>query len=515
VSWSWIGWLRAQIAASFADGFRLLFGLFYWNARKSIYLARGRRGRNPCQNEADGDRPGTIRCDACISWTKQGRFRHVCPLLISNQGEWACSAPRGEVRAFWGRAALISGAAALAAYLLAASAVFAVLRATHAGDVAWQDVAWPGRWEEIPKARARSFALRAAEAFIQNRNAEALLSLGSARRLDAREYRTRLLDAQLAMYQFNVKAADAEFASMLEEYPAEAFSTAIGYHDVLIALFRAEPLAEHSLRMAARDREHVALWVRSLLHALRMAPFATAFAASHEREIAALPAHARLLVEAEVAAQRGDAAGARAGLALPFDGPRNVIYMQEQVARLARLGDRDAASLLLYRYAGNLGEFETLLSRLDLDFLAHDDAAARLDFHRLLQLIDSPVKVERTIALLVTHPGQQYYRDLHDALRGKPAFAQRVSGAAMWVAGLVCEVYDEAQAWKTTGYQQPGDGYPAISGINFDSRQLDVANSVPHLINTLTLPRDVIFALQRRMPPPTVAPVSARAAARP
>ncbi len=501
VSWSWIGWCRAQSAAWIGDAFRFFFGLIYWNVRKSLFRALRGRGRNPCQNDADGDRTGTIRCDACISWNKPARFQRVCPLLVAHNGEWACAAPRGELRSFWGRAFAWYGFSVVAACLLTSGLAFAVLRATQAAELRWVDVAWPGNWDEIPKARARAFTRRAAEAFVHNRPAEGLLSLGSARRLDPREYRTRLLDAQLAMFQFNVSTADAEFARMLEEYPEQVTGTAIAYHDTLLMLFRAEPLAEHCLRMVSRDRERTALWIRSLLHALRLAPIAETFVSRHSAEVAALPAHARLLLEAEVTAQRGDASGARAILSRPFDGPRNLIYMQEQIVRLARLADPDAAVLLLNKYAGAMGEFEALLARVDLDILAGDVSSPRLDFHRLLQLMNSPVQAERAIALLVAHPQPDLFRALHDALRQQPALAQRVSGAAIWIAGLICGVVEEAQAWKIAGFQQPGDGYPSILGVNFDVRQLDVPDGVPSLTNTLTLPRDVIFALQLRMSP--------------
>jgi hypothetical protein len=63
-----------------------------------------------------------------------------------------------------------------------------------------------------------------------------------------------------------------------------------------------------------------------------------------------------------------------------------------------------------------------------------------------------------------------------------------------------------ADAFVTFGVafqtMQPGDRSPSIAGVNFDSRPIDLPNSVPGLTDTLTLPRDVIFALQLRMKPP-------------
>lgn len=502
---SWIGWCRARSLAWSADAVRLFFGLIYWNVKKSIFRLRGSGGRNPCQNLADGDAPGEIRCDACLSWNQPARFRRVCPLLSQRNGYWVCSAGRDAVRPFWGRVFVWGGITATGCYVAATLLALGVLRSAQAAEIEWFDLVWPGNWNRVAQARARSFAFRSAESFVRNRPREALVALGSARRLDPADYRTRLLAAQLAMFQFNVVFADQEFDRMLKDYPDQAERTALACHDAMLMLFRAEPLARHCLKMIARDPGHTALWVRSLLHALRLGPFAEKFAFREAARIAVLPAHARLLIEAEVFAQQGDIGAAIALLSRPFDGPLNPLYMEEQVGCLARLGSNEAASMLLYHYASALGEFEALLTRLDLDFLAQDDASARLDFHRILELMSSPVKAERIMVLLVEHPGADYFRQLHEALRRRPDLAQEVSGAAMWVAGLVCESLDLAQEWKISGRQQFGDSYPLINEVNFDSRRIDLPSSVPALINAVSLPRQVVLALQLRMQPPAAA----------
>lgn len=500
VAGDWIRWRVAQAGGLAGDLARLYFGLIYWNVRKTLFVFRG-RGRNPCQNDGDGHAPGTIRCDACVQWSKAGRFHRVCPLLIRRDNEWRCAAGRDAVRPFWGRAFAWYGAAAAGLHLSLTLLVLVLLRSTNAPGIAWVDVAWPGRWEQIPKQRARAFVQQSMEAFVRGRPEEALVALSSARGLDTRDYDTRLLQAQFAMYQFNVLHADEEFAILLRDYPAQRDRTAVAYHDTLLAMFRAEPLARHCLAMTALDPARTALWVRSLLQALQLAPIAGKFVAEQESAVAALPAHARLLVTAEVAWQSNDRARALAILARPHDGPLNPFYMEEQVARLARLGEHDAASILLYRYGPALGEFEALLARLDLDYVSGDAESVRIDSRTLLALATRPVQIERIIALLVTHADPALYRLLHADLGRRPELAANVSGAAMWVAGLACGVFDEAQTWKVAGRQQFGDGYPAIFSVDFSTRQIDVPGGVPSLVNTLTLPRDVIFALQRRMLP--------------
>jgi hypothetical protein len=52
-------------------------------------------------------------------------------------------------------------------------------------------------------------------------------------------------------------------------------------------------------------------------------------------------------------------------------------------------------------------------------------------------------------------------------------------------------------------------GYPAIKSVDFQSRQLGDSNSVCHLVNVLSLPREVILALQARVEPPAAKPSAA------
>lgn len=487
-------WVRAWLT----DGLRLAGGLPYWNLRKSFFLLRGRRGNNPCQNPSDPDVAGSIRCEACLHWEQPARFRRVCPLLSKRDGEWRCAAGRDDVRPFWDRALLgwIAGPALL--YLAGTLLVFGILRITAAPTLAWHHVIWPGGWAEIPRAQARHFFQQASVAFAANQPQEAYLALVTAHNLDPNDYETALLLAQLTMYQRSYVFADESFRDLLARFSAQRMRTAITYHDSLLALFRYDALAEFSLMMALADQRDPSLWVQSLLQALQRSGRAEVFVRERGKQMAGLPPPARRLLDAELAVERGDLDDARALLARPQDGALHLFYMQEQVGRLARLGATDEAQVLLNYYGAAMGDFPSLLAQLDLDFLIPGDWQAPLDFRRLLRLPLQPGQVERMIALLVTHPRPVYYRQLDTYLRERPALAAKVSGAAMWVAGLACGATAEAEHWQTAGHQQPGASYPRITAVNFDSRRLDDADSVPRLINTLALPREVIAALQAR-----------------
>lgn len=87
-----------------------VWALFYWNARKTIFRLRGRRGVAPCQHPSDSGTAMKTACDACTAWHRRVRFRLVCPLLKQDDaGLWVCSVDRAGVRPFWGRAFAYTG----------------------------------------------------------------------------------------------------------------------------------------------------------------------------------------------------------------------------------------------------------------------------------------------------------------------------------------------------------------------------------------------------------------------
>jgi hypothetical protein len=497
------GWWVAQARGLVADGGRFFYGLVYWNLRKSLFRLSRQHIRNPCQNLSDGQVAGSIRCDACVHWSRPGRFHRVCPLLVRRDNEWLCGAPANEIRSFWGRALGWQLGAALAGYLILSLTIFGALKATRTFEVSWWQVAWPGHWDQIPKSRAQAFFDRAIRAFARGRSPEAIVALGTARGLDAQGYDTRLLQAQLAMFQANHAYADEEFGKLLQEFPDRLGRTALVYHDTALALFRADALAEHCLAMTRLEPARTALWLRSLLHAFRLGANVNQLFTRHPEGLERLPPHARLLVDAERAIQAGDKRRAQEILARPFDGPLNPVYLEEQLIRLARLGAVDAARTLQRRIGPLTGDFEYVRTEVHLDFFTPDPWDERLDFRRLLALPLRGPEVERVIALLVAHPDAGSFRLLDALLRQRPELAAQVSGAAMWVAALATGATELGGFWKTAGRQQFGDSYPSISTLNFETREIERIDGVPSLVNALTLPRDVIFALQGRMTPKT------------
>lgn len=493
------------------DSVRLVGAMFYWNARKTAYIARGRKGHCPCQNQSDFGRGKMVACDAVLGWNEPARFRKVCPLLFGTDEGWLCSVPAEQVRPFWGRVVVALLVIGVGGYLAATLSVFAALRTFGHVPVSYADIAVPSRWSGIRRAQAQAMLDRATEAFLAGRLAEAHFALRSAQERDPRNYPVSLMLAQIAMFQGSLLVADAQFARLLVEHPAQAERTAVVYHDTLLSLYRLAPLIEFSLARARVDQAHAAVWVRSALFGLRSVDAAEVaqHAANWEPLIAALAPHAQMLLRAELAARSGGVAAARALLAAPYRGPLNPVYMRHQVLRAAELGDQGDAQTLLDFYGPVLGEFDQQLTQFELARIAGDAVGAAAAFQRLLRLPLNPARVEHVAAMLIAFPDAARFSAVSARIRREPALEAAVGGAALWAAGLVCGMPSEARYWQTHGVQPALPAYPAIRQFDFSSRDVMSDGSPLHVLNVVSLPREVIFALLSRLTPPTPSHASA------
>lgn len=481
-----------------ADMFRFAGALPYWNVRKAIFVARGRRGPCPCHNPSDDSIAGRVRCEAVLGWNHPARFRPICPLLRRNEHGWVCGGELNEVRPFWGRAAFWSAGAVLATYLTGATALFGIMRFWAGTPVNWTQVVWPGRWSEIKVAQAQGFFAQAIAAFRAGRLSEAHLALLSAYARDPGNYDANLLLGQIAMYQGSWEQADGIFLRILQTHPQHQRRTALTLHDALLALGRGGPLAQLCLRMAVDDREHAALWVRSLLVGLRLPGPARDWPALGDDALRPLAPHARRLIRAQVLALSQDLPGARAELQQPHPGPYNPVYLELQVEMLARFGDPAAAQTLLDFYGPMLGSFEQGAQQFALDRFRRDETAAQASFRALLRSRLTPGLVERLAARLIVQPDAACFRLLHQHLLGNATMAAQVDGPSLWLAGLVCGAPEEAAHWRTHGLQKYQEYYPSITRVDFGSRDRTNPAAPAHLVNALSFPWDVSLALLAR-----------------
>jgi hypothetical protein len=492
-----------RLAGWLADSLRFPGAMVYWNWRKTRFVRRGRRDRCPCQDQSDDSVPGRVRCEAILHWHDPARFRQICPLLVQTPEGWRCSVHASAVRPFWGRVARWWALAALVVYLGGVTVAWLGVRAVGRAPVGWAQMAMPWRWPEIRSVQGAHLFRQAMEAFAHGRLAEARLALVTVRELDPRNYDAALMLAQISMFERSYLFSDELFMRLWREHPANRARTAVTYHDTLLSLDRMRKLAEFSVAMAQADSARAVVWTRSALLGVRsMRAEETAdFSRKQAGAIASLAPHARMLLGAELLLRADDEITALATLHRRFTGPFNAFYASYQIERLAALGAAGDAQLLFDAQAALLGDFDRLATQAALALITGDGTLARASFRSLLRQPLNAGRVERLAGLLITHPEPGLYRDLAARLREDPALAATVEGATLWVTGLACGVPEEAAAWQSQGAQATQARYPAITALNFSNRDLLAPDSVLHVVNTVTFPREVILALLGRVAP--------------
>ncbi len=248
------------------DLFRIAWGLFYWNARKSIFRARKNQGRCPCQTLSDSGLAGETGCEPALLYEKPIRFRRVCPLLQPNaQGELKCSVHTSEVRPFWFRFFGTYGGAVLATYLLAVATVFGVMR-NIGYPISFVTLVWPPAWHEIDQARSKYFLIQAEEAYGAGDGATALMSLSLAYEYDPANYETGRLLAQL-WSAARPERANQVYEKLMLDHPEHRVATARAWFKGLLSrgdYLRLEKLAADAIVF---DPDSTSAWIYAFLFA--------------------------------------------------------------------------------------------------------------------------------------------------------------------------------------------------------------------------------------------------------
>jgi tetratricopeptide (TPR) repeat protein len=254
------GWL--------SDLVRLLRALFYWNARKTAYVWRGRRGRCPCQNLSDSGRAMVTECEAVVLWHRPERFRRVCPLLACNaDGQWVCSVPAAQVRPFWGRALGLVGRAILMLLLAAGLATMGLMRGVGYA-VTWRQVFWPGAWSEINGVRARFFVRQAETNYTKGLTRQAMANLETALQLEPDNYPAGMRLAQLDQVG-NLPTADQIYKRLLHRHPEHRAEICRTWFRSLLSRGRLAEAAALSSHELTGDTGEAAAWVNALIFAVR------------------------------------------------------------------------------------------------------------------------------------------------------------------------------------------------------------------------------------------------------
>lgn len=247
---------------------RLPWALFYWNARKAWYRARGGQGQCPCHNPSDSGEPMHTGCEAVMTWHRPARFRHVCPLLRQNDsGQWMCSVRAEEVRPFWLRVFACVAGTATALLLAVVLTVFGLMRVIGY-EVSVRQIAWPPAWSELRLVRSQLFIKQAREYYTQGQVREALAALAVAYELDRQNYPVAMMLAQF--YQAgNPEMADDFYARLLREHPDHRVETARVWFRSLLARGRLEDVARLAQRQLKNEPQQISAWVHALTFAAR------------------------------------------------------------------------------------------------------------------------------------------------------------------------------------------------------------------------------------------------------
>lgn len=257
------GWL--------SDMFRTVWAMFYWNARKSIYVLGRRRGRCPCHNPSDSGQAMQTGCEVIAQWDRPERFKRVCPLLTkSGQGAWVCSVSAEEVRPFWGRLVKYLGSILVGSILFGAVLVYGGMRLIGY-EVSFRQIIWPPAWSELAEVRAELFIAQARQHYADGEVREAIQSLTIAYNLNPEHYQVAMMLARF--FQAGSPAqADNLYRAMLREHPERRSETARVWFESLLSRGRMDEIAQLAQRQLSIEAAQVSAWTHAVLFSTRYLP---------------------------------------------------------------------------------------------------------------------------------------------------------------------------------------------------------------------------------------------------
>mgnify|MGYP001553199747 CR=1 FL=1 len=493
-----LGWL--------ADFFRLVWGLLYWNTRKSWFQLRRGRARCPCQSPSDSGRALETNCEACIQWDQPARFRRVCPLLVQTSYGLRCSANTADVRPFWGRAFGYYGGALLSIYLTAAIGVFVFLRAVGY-PVSILHITWPGLWYRVPQTQGWFFFERSNRAFAEGKTKEGLMYLANSYEFDPSNYAVGLTLAK--NYQTgNPHSSDQIFLKLAQDHPAERNSTLWEWSRALLARGDFDRIAILARDQTLADPAHAYAWIRALLFATKQTgDDASLRALLANDSAAARPWHQ--LLETELLIRTGQTAAARTALvqSWPEDAPLFTYYYR--ASALTALGQTFDALDILGRSSGRLDYEATITLTLDAYAAAGTTRLLRREIDGLLvQRLNLPV-IKILCAHLIRWPNPEIFALLHEAVV-RDQIAMNTETAGIWFS-LMCTagvVGDQTQLHAIASLLKQASNTPffALNAVEAFFRGETAIRRITTLLPVLPVPLEIDYALIERYPGPLRVP---------
>jgi len=248
------------------DLFRIAWGLFFWNVRKTIFSARRSKSICPCQTRSDSGLAGETGCEPALLFEKPARFRQVCPLPKADKaGEFKCSVDTAQVRPFWGRFLVVYGGTIFLSYMLVAGSIFGVMR--YIGyPISFSTIAWPPAWEKIDEARSQFFTRQAETAFARGDGSTALMALSLAYEYTPDNYDVGRLLAQF-WSSSRPQHSDQIYEDLLTKHQDQRAATARAWVTGLLARGDFRKLERLAADALSFDQESTAAWLQSFLFA--------------------------------------------------------------------------------------------------------------------------------------------------------------------------------------------------------------------------------------------------------
>lgn len=398
---------------------RLMWGLLYWNSRKSAFRIRGAKGAAPCQHPSDSGRAGRTACEACIGWRSASRFRRLCPLLqVSADGRRLCSVDAGDVRPFWARAFLFYFGSAAAVALVAVIGAFSAFRAIGY-RLPLYAVAWPPAWHRIHQARADYFYRMAVGAFSDGDVRQGFLALNQVYVLDPGNVRAALLLAQFTQVA-NPEYSDTIYARLLAQRRGDTEETAQAWFRALLSRGDFEPLGRLSGKMLREGAVHAPAWTQGVLFAARM----TGDTGEVDRLLAdpgETPVVSRSVLSLARDIRTGSMEDRRRRVAMSVEGAGNAFELYYSLGRMVDLGRAsDVVTFLDGPGRASLEPYDREALKLDACSALDWSVLERKEIGFIMDQGTSAPVVTLVAAHLIRHPNADAAGYVFDRLGLKP-----------------------------------------------------------------------------------------------
>lgn len=477
-----------------ADFFRAVWGLLYWNSRKTWFRLRKGRSPCPCQNPSDSGKAWETGCEPAQAYNRGARFRRVCPLLKPGaDGLLRCSVDAPDVRPFWGRAILFFSASGIAAYGLSALLVFAGMRMIGYEVSPWT-IAWPPAWSEIAPARSAYFFEKGRTAYENGRINEAILSLSLATEINPGNYAAGFMLARVTEAG-QPELSNREYSRLMRDHPGQRPATAQAWYRALLARGDFGTIAELSADALQFDSSRSPPWLHALTYAVKrtgeLGPLRRALDAP------GITGDARAILSLEWIVQTGSALEAVGALQRPGGNLDTSYGAYYRVDRLLQLNAAHEARRLLQQTGRRMEDRERMKAQLQLATQLEPETRPVL-LDQLLASTAQTAALELACAHLIRRPDGALARKVFEAADLLPIAEETFSTytALLCLAG-VHQDFDRFKEYSAALRRISGADFATLAAVEafFQSSHLRSRRAEAILPILQPLPLEVSYAL--------------------